>query len=130
MSQHRGQHRFDIGDKRSAVFADAPGALFFAPPLREGSYFRFEGGAILDDPAADLGKVGGGRGGGQPRRGGDQRPALLRHPERRREGRHAPLVHPTLDLADAHEGHPADHRCGEGHYHRAGDAQIELGRYA
>ena len=128
--QDGGQDGLDVGDDRAALFVDSARSFVFAAALREHGHFRFERRAVHDDFADDVGQVGVGSGADQPRRDGDQRAALLRDAERRRQRRHAAVVDLALDLADAAERNPAHDGGGERGRDRAGDAQIELGRDA
>ena len=129
-SGHRGLDRLDIGHQGLTAPAQRFGARGIAFDAGQRLELRFEGPPVVGNAASDPGQLAGRGGGGQARRGGDQRAALLGDGERSGHFRYAALVHPALHVADAVEGNPADQAGHDREEDGAPDPEVELSRQA
>ena len=127
---HRGFDRLDIGHQGFAAPAQGFGARRIALGAGQRLELRFEGPPVVGDAAGDPGQLAGRGGGGQARRGGDQRAALLGDGECSGHFRYAALVHPALYVADAVEGNPPDQAGDDREEDGAPDPEVELSRQA
>ena len=144
--RHIALDRFDVGNQRVRIGADAGEALIRGRPrlFRERRCDLFgvgvqsgfqrdelilEGSVRAINIRADLPKVFR-RGSRQAGRGRHQSAAVLRHAESRHKPRDAVFVHAALRGSHLIERKPADQTCRYGKRRRAAYTKVELGRYA